>query len=387
MQVNQVTWDDLELGFVQQVFDNDWFGPGQFVGEFADELAGYIDAGYCQPVNSGSSALLLAVQSLINLDRWKPGYFVIHPTLTFPTSIAPAIQAGMKPMFVDVNPVTYQIDLDQVQAAIDLYGSSIAGAIVPHLLGNITDMDRLLGILAGRPLIEDCCDTLGGYYADQHVGNFGDVAAFSFYGSHHITTAGVGGALVTDDDEIYDQAVSMVHWGRVRSDQMTDVVERFNHRYWYQTIGYDMQMTELQAAFGLAQMTRLDEANKLRRKRWHQLRDYFEPHGDRFVLPEHGSALSDPSWFGFPITVKADSDLKRNDLVRHLIENKIGIRPIFTGAIVDHPAFSQFKGNQAGNPTNARYIGKHGLFLPSWGMPDNQFDYLIGVLEAILNNG
>jgi CDP-6-deoxy-D-xylo-4-hexulose-3-dehydrase len=221
-----------EVAQLQDVLDNDWFGPGPKVDKFAALFSDFTGIPHCQPVNSGSSALTLAVETMIELGYWQPGDHILHPLLTFPTSVVPVIRAGLIPVFVDVDPYTYQINLDQVEDILSGYRmrTNIKGAVIPHLLGNICDMNRLLELLDGRHLIEDCCDTLGGYYDGEHVGSFGKVAAFSFYGSHHITTGGVGGALVTEDAKIYDIAKSMTHWGRTDYDKLGTPYKRFSRR-------------------------------------------------------------------------------------------------------------------------------------------------------------
>jgi CDP-6-deoxy-D-xylo-4-hexulose-3-dehydrase len=337
---------------------------------------------------------------MLELGYWKPGDYIIHPLLTFPTSITPAIRAGLIPVFVDINPLTYQIDAQEMEGAfsiVSLMGRfnkphKIRGAIIPHLLGNICDMKLLSEVLDRYdcPLIEDCCDTLGGYYDDKHVGSFGDVAAFSFYGSHHITTGGVGGALVTGRKDIYDIAKSMTHWGRTDYDKLGDTYERFEKRYWYETLGHDFQMTELQAAFGIVQLARVKGANKLRAKRWQQLDEFFRSRQleDWFYLPQTQSGLAkvNPSWFAYPITIKEDAPFEREVLAMHLIENKIEIRPIFTGNIMRHPAFKHLIERKraiiAGPTKTATHIGENGLFLPAWGMSDREMGYMLDVLET-----
>jgi len=349
-------------------------------------LANYTDIAHVQPVNSGSSALTLAVQAMLMLGHWNPGDWILHPLLTFPTSIAPAIQAGLVPVFVDVDRNTYQIDLDAAREAIKNYGDRIKGAIIPHLLGNICSMVDLLDILDGRLLIEDCCDTMGGYYDGLHVGNFGQVAAFSFYGSHHITTAGVGGALATHNEEIYELVRSMAHWGRDDYSVLADPYEKFAKRYWYETLGYDYQMTELQAAFGIAQLERLDQANVTRCQKVYELSQYFSRFNEFFYLP-YTEGDAEPSWFAFPLTIKPGAPFSRKEFATYLIENKIEIRPLFTGNILDHPAFVRLPGNRkilAGTSEVADWIGDNSLFLPAWGMSDAEMGYMIGVLDRFL---
>jgi CDP-6-deoxy-D-xylo-4-hexulose-3-dehydrase len=370
---------------MQEVLDNDWFGPGRKVDEFAKCLSDYTDIEHIQPVNSGSTALTLAVEAMIELKLWQPGDLILHPLLTFPTSIVPAIKAGLKVIFVDVDPRTYQSDLQQMESAINIYGDHIKGAIIPHLLGNISDMGLLMDILDGRPFIEDCCDTMGGYYDGLHIGNFGYIAAFSFYGSHHVTTGGVGGALATHSEEIHRYAKSATHWGRNDYAELNDPYEKFSRRYWYETLGSDYQMTEIQAAFGIAQMTRLDRANEKRAQRFAELDKYLSQYEDCFYLPHTDSAIAAPSWFCYPLTIKPAAPFDRRRFATHLIENKIEIRPLFTGNTLKHPAFRRLPENKkmlfSGQSKNADLIGDNGLFLPAWGMSDGEMGYMLEILN------
>jgi CDP-6-deoxy-D-xylo-4-hexulose-3-dehydrase len=379
--INRIVWGQPEIDQIQAVLDNDWFGPGRKVDEFARSIIDYTDIEHVQPVNSGSAALTLAVEALMYLDLWKPDDFILHPLLTFPTSIVPAIKAGLRVIFIDVDPNTFQADLKQVEMAIDAYGQHIKGAIIPHLLGNVSDMARLMELLDGRPFIEDCCDTMGSYYDGLHVGNFGRVAAYSFYGSHHVTTAGVGGALATHSEEIYDYAKSATHWGRNDYSLLHDPYEKFRRRYWYKTLGSDFQMTEIQAAFGIVQMARLDRANEKRAQRFAELDKYFSQYEDLFYLPRTDSDTSAPSWFCYPITIKPNAPFDRRRFAMHLIENKIEIRPLFTGNILRHPAFSHLSIFAGFSTANADLIGENGLFLPAWGMSDGEMGYMLEVLN------
>jgi CDP-6-deoxy-D-xylo-4-hexulose-3-dehydrase len=385
--INRIVWGQPEIDQIQAVLDNDWFGPGRKVEKFAQSIADYTDIPHIQPTNSGSTALTLAVEAMIHSGLWKAGDWILHPLLTFPTSIVPAIKAGLVPIFVDVDTNTYQIDLELMKQAIDKYGSRIKGAIIPHLLGNISDMTLLMDILDGRPFIEDCCDTMGGYYDGLHVGNFGHVAAFSFYGSHHVTTAGVGGALATHSEEIYNYAKSATHWGRNDYALLNDTYEKFAKRYWYETLGSDYQMTEIQAAFGIIQMARLDRANEKRAQRFAELAEYFSDLEDCFYLPHTDSDRAEPSWFCYPITIKPNAPFTRREFATYLISNKIEIRPIFTGNILKHPMAEKFPpdGLKTFGSKNADLTGVNGLFLPSWGMSDEEMAYMLKVLNIWLN--
>lgn len=384
--ISRIVWDKAELNQVQETFENDWFGPGQKVKEFAGKLAEFTKIDLVQPVNSGSSALTLATEAMLHLGHWKPGDWILHPTLTFPTSINPVIKSGLVPLFIDVEVGTYQIDLNQVERAIQQYGGQIKGAVIPHLLGNTCDLIWLMDILDGRQLIEDCCDTLGTMRSGSHVGNFGEVAAFSFYGSHHVTTGGVGGALATHRQDIYDYAKSATHWGRNDYDKFADNYELFEKRYWYDTLGSDFQLTEIQAAFGLPQLDRLKAANIRRKEVFSEINNYFFTKGlnQYFHLPYSGHSKVEPSWFAFPLTIKRTAPFSRRKLATHLIENRIEIRPIFTGNITNHPAYSGLKGGAIkvyGATANADLIGQNGLFIPAWGMSEGELAYMLGVFD------
>jgi CDP-6-deoxy-D-xylo-4-hexulose-3-dehydrase len=385
--INRIVWGQPEIDQIQAVLDGDWFGPGRKVEEFARSIADYTSVDLVQPTNSGSTALTLAVEALIALDLWKPGDWILHPLLTFPTSIVPAIKAGLNPVFVDVDLHTYQVDLNLTAQAIDKYGEKIKGAILPHLLGNISDIAPLMEILDDRPFIEDACDTMGGYYDGLHVGNFGHIAAFSFYGSHHITTAGVGGALATHNEEIYNYAKSATHWGRNDYALLNDPYEKFSRRYWYETLGSDYQMTELQAAFGIAQMARLDSANEKRAQRFAELDKYFSDLKDYFYLPRTDNTRANPSWFCYPLTIKPNAPFDRREFATYLIENKIEIRPTFTGNILKHPIAYKFPQSsmKTFGSKNADLIGNNGLFLPAWGMSNGEMAYMLKVLDEFFN--
>ncbi len=388
--VNRIVWGQPEIDQIQDVFNNDWFGPGPKIEKFANVISDFTRIDHVQPVNSGSSALDLATQAMIHLGYWKPGDWILHPLLTFPTSITPAIRAGLIPYFVDVEMGTYQIDLEQIKEAIRTHGDRIKGAIIPHLLGNVCDLDYLMDILDGRPWIEDCCDTMGSLYKRKHVGQFGNVGALSFYGSHHITTGGVGGALITNSEEIYEFAKSVTHWGRNDYDQLTGTYEKFEKRYWYETLGADYQMTELQAAFGIAQAARVAKSNERRKEIFAAIDRHFRKQrlDKYFYMPTTSREDIDRSWFGYPVTIKRGAGITRRELATFLIANKIEIRPIFTGNILRHPAFNPHKIKISGPYANnehylsiADIIGIRGLFLPAWGMGEGELGYMLGVID------
>lgn len=383
--VNRVVWDGLESEFLQDVLERDWFGPGHYAGRLESALSQFVGLKHAQLLNSGSSALLLATQTLMQQGKWRKGDLILHPACTFPTSCNPIVQSDMTPVFVDVEEGTYNIDANKVDEALHVY-PGIRGAIIPHLLGNSPDIERIKYLLGDRPLIEDCCDTLGGQFAGKHVGMFGDAAAFSFYGSHHITTAGVGGALLTGDADMAHIVKSMAFWGR-QWVNTGNAYHDFTQRYTYETLGYDMQMSEIQAAFGLAQISRLPEMNTRRAAQFGQTYVFFEGNDweEFFVLPrQHYEA--DPSWFGFPLLVRESAPFDREAFARHLLGAGIEIRPLFAGNITKQRAYRNVPYMVVGELTQADRNAERALFLPAWGgMTGRQTAYLFDVIEEFMD--
>lgn len=384
LTINRIVWDGLEVANMQDVLDRDWFGIGKWGIELEAWIRKTVGVQFAQLTNSGSSAVLLAVQALVDSGKWKAGDHILHPACTFPTSINPAILFGMIPVFVDVEPGTYNINPRAFSRALkDM--PEIKGAIVPHLLGNMTDIGLILDALDGRPLIEDCCDTIGSRWRGKHVGSFGTAGAFSFYASHHITTGGVGGAFVTNDEAMFRKVKSMTFWGRKLSPSV-DLVTDFKNRYTYETIGHDMQMTELQAAFGYAQTSRIDQVISGRAARFDDLSRFFSGKwGKWFVLPQkHPKA--DPSWFGFPLEVRNEAPFTRDQLAKWLMDAKIEIRPLFAGNLTRQPAYEHIKCVVSGSLRQSDSNMVNALFLPAWGhMTKPQMEYLTKSLSAFLS--
>ena len=380
--VNRVVWDHYEYTTVRDVFGYDWFGPGHFVSMAERFLSRAFDRRYAQLVNSGSSALLLATLGLQRQGKWKKGDLILHPACTFPTSCNPIWQTGMTPVFVDVEEGTYNVDGVWFEAALQDH-PEIQGAIVPHLLGNSPNMDVIMDALDGRPLIEDCCDTFLGMYGDKFVGTFGEAAAFSFYASHHVTAAGVGGALLCDDDELADIVHSMTFWGRDFT-PAGDAYADFCNRYTYREIGFDMQMTEIQAAFLLAQFERVVGMNEKRATQFRRTYKLLRRYEDWFVLPQ-AHEKSRPSWFGFPVLVREEAPFDREQFARHLLDNKIEIRPLFAGNLLRQPAYKDMPHLVVGDLTQADRCMDRALFLPVWGgMSEGATDYMFGVIREFL---
>lgn len=380
--INRIVWDGIEGEYMQDVLERDWFGPGHYAAELEKALSKLTTAKYAQLTNSGSSSLLMAVQAIKNAGHWEDYDLILHPACTFPTSCNPIWQSGLIPVFVDVEEGTYNIDADLIEEAL-LIHPEIKGAIIPHLIGNIANFDRIKELMGDRLIIEDSCDTMGGFYDGIPVGKLGDIAAMSFYGSHHITTAGVGGAALTDNAQYHRLIKSMTFWGR-QFIKTGDPYFDFTQRYTYETIGYDMQMTEIQAAFGLAQMTRLAEANIGRDKQFAKTDAFFKDYEDWFVLPrQHPKA--NPSWFGYPVLIKELAPFDRFHFATYLLENKIEIRPLFAGNLTRQKAYQSVPYVTIGPLTQSDRNMERALFLPAWGgMAEDQSSYLLDVLTRFM---
>jgi CDP-6-deoxy-D-xylo-4-hexulose-3-dehydrase len=238
--------------------------------------------------------------------------------------------------------------------------------------------------LGDRPLIEDCCDTIGSLWRNVHVGGFGIAAAFSFYASHHITTGGVGGCFVTNRKDLYDHVRSLTFWGR-KIAPGHDAYRDFLDRYTYETIGHDMQMTELQAAFGYAQTHRYSAMLEGRQKRFQQMQNFFSGKYEKWFVTPKSHPKASPSWFGYPLEVKQAAPFERNQLARCLLDAKIEIRPLFAGNITRQTAYMNVKHEVFGSLAQADSNMVNALFLPSWSfMTDEQMEYQLETLGKFL---
>ncbi len=342
-----------ELKYMVEASLDGWLTTGRFNAEFETRLAQFIGVRYALTVNSGSSANLVAFSTLTS---WKlgerairPGDEVISVAAGFPTTVNPIIQFGAVPVFVDVELETYNIDADKIEAAIS---SKTKAIMLAHTLGNPFNLDVVSALCKkfGLWLIEDCCDALGSTFKDQMVGTFGDIGTLSFYPAHHITM-GEGGAVFTNDPELKAIAESFRDWGRdcycaPGKDntcgkrfcwKLGSLPEGYDHKYTYSHIGYNLKITDIQAACGLAQLAKADYFIKRRKENFDFLRARLESCEKLLYLPRP-SPNSNPSWFGFPITLKEDVQLNRVDLLTYLDQNKIGTRLLFAGNLTRQPS-------------------------------------------------
>ena len=329
-----------------------WLTTGRFNDQFEERLKRYIGTQHLLSCNSGSSANLLAVSALTShLLRGKqlvPGDEVITCATGFPTTLNPILQNGLVPVFVDVDIPTYNIRADQIEAALSPRTRAI---VIAHTLGNPFDLDTVMAIAKKHDLfvVEDCCDALGAKYNGQTVGTFGDIGTLSFYPAHHITM-GEGGATFTKSSVLKRVLESFRDWGRdcycapgkddtckKRFDwKLGDLPQGYDHKYTYSHIGYNLKITDMQAAVGVGQLDRIDDFIAARRRNFHLLHAGLKQFEAELVLPE-ATPKSDPSWFGFPLTLQAGSKFKRDDLLRYLNDKRIGTRLLFGGNLIRQP--------------------------------------------------
>ena len=331
-----------------------WLTYGRFSKQFEEGLANYIGVRHAYLVNSGSSANLLAFAALTSEKlgdrRIVRGDEVITVAAGFPTTIAPIVQFGAVPVFIDVVLGTYDIDVTQLAAALSPRTKAV---MLAHTLGNPFDIDAVRGFCDqnGLWLIEDNCDALGGDYRGRKTGSFGDIGTSSFYPPHHMTM-GEGGAVYTDNDELAAIMLSMRDWGRDCvcpsgkdnacgkrfSQQFGTLPEGYDHKYVYSEFGYNFKVSDMQAAIGVAQLDKLPEFTEARRHNYARLRELLTPLEDVLIMPEPTPG-SDPSWFGFLMTVREGAPVTRDELVAALEAAKVQTRMLFAGNMVRQPVF------------------------------------------------
>lgn len=381
--INKLYWGKPEVAKIVEVLEGDWFGGNsKFNREFEERLSTFSGMRFFQTTNSGSAALEVAIQTLIQKGVLKRGDKVLHPALSFPTSISAAIMAGLIPVYADVGEGTYVLSDEAIERAFIAH-PDIKGAIIPALLGNTPNVELLREKLGDKPLILDSCDVMGTKWDGREVGSYGDFAAYSFYGSHHISTAGVGGGIGTSNPEYAEYAKSLVFWGRDFSTDGLSPVENFLRRYSYSSIGLDAQMSAIQAAFGLAQLERLPEYLGQRNVVFNRLSNIFSRHLDYFVLPTRVSDRVDTSWFCYPLTLTVNTPFSREFFVKYLLDNKVEIRPIMSN-LLDNAVFSNTEHYVAGSTRNADVVARRGFFLPACPMGEEQLEHYAVTLENFL---
>ena len=380
-----------------------WLTTGRFNALFEEKLAKFLGVRHVLTVNSGSSANLVAFSTLTSPklgDRAiKAGDEVIGVAAGFPTTVNPILQFGAVPVFVDVDLDTHNIDASKIEAAI---GPKTKAIMLAHSLGNPFNLDVVTALCKKYKLwlVEDTCDALGATYKGQMVGTFGDIATLSFYPAHHITM-GEGGAVFTNNSELKVIAESFRDWGRdcycpPGKDntcdkrfcwKLGDLPEGYDHKYTYSHLGYNLKITDMQAACALAQMDRLEDFIAARRANFDYLKNRLQSCTEFLHLPQ-ATPNSEPSWFGFPLILKENSGVKRVDLLNYLDQNKIGTRLLFAGNLTRQPYMIGKNFRISGELTNTDIVMNQTFWLGVYpGLTNQQLDFMVEKLEEFFGLG
>lgn len=375
-----------------------WLTTGRYAQEFEIEFAKYMQRKYCLLTTSGSSANLLALTALtsplLGKRRLKKGDEVITVAAGFPTTVNPIIQNGLIPVFVDVEIGTYNIKIDELEKA---FSEKTKAIMIAHTLGNPFNIEAIMSFAKKNKLfvVEDCCDAVGTLYDGKMAGSFGDIATVSFYPAHHITM-GEGGAVLTDNPHLERAIKSFRDWGRDCycepgsndtcgkrfTSQYGTLPKGYDHKYVYSHVGYNLKVTDMQAAIGLAQLKKLPDFVNKRKENFKMLHDGLKKFEEYLILP-YATENSDPSWFAFPITVKENDKFTKNQIVSYLEENKILTRQLFAGNIIRQPAYEDIEYRVVGNLENTDYIMNNTFFIGVYpGINEVKMNYVINTFKT-----
>lgn len=378
-----------------------WLTAGRYAQQFEKGLGAFVGVREVIPVNSGSSANLVAMTTLcaqqLRTGPLRPGDEVITPAVAFPTTVAPIVQNQLVPVFIDAEPGTYNLDPNQLEAALS---SKTRAIFFAHTLGNPADMDAVMAFAQAHELyvIEDMCDALGSRFDGKHVGTFGHLATLSFYPAHHMTL-GEGGAVVTDSRRLARLARVIRDWGRDcwcgydsppngkcgrRLQTEIPGTSAYDHRYVFTEIGYNLKITDMQAAIGVAQLAKLPDFIAARKRNFWRLYEGLKQFEMFFELPTwHPKA--DPSWFAFPLTVRKDAPFSREDCQRFLEARNIETRLLFAGNILKQPAYQNIECRVVGDLPVADRVLRRAFFVGVYpGLDDVRVDYMLDSFGALV---
>ncbi|MHB8470999.1 MAG: lipopolysaccharide biosynthesis protein RfbH [Gaiellaceae bacterium] len=396
-------FDATEIQHVVDAGLDFWLTTGRYAEVFEREFAQFFGLRHAMLVNSGSSANLVALSALTS-PRLRgrcllPGDEVITGATGFPTTVNPIIQNRLVPVFVDVHVPTYNIDVEQLEAAL---GPRTRAIMIAHTLGNPFDLAAVTAFAREHNLwlIEDCCDAVGSTYGGRHVGTFGDLATVSFYPAHHVTM-GEGGCVLTARPGLKKLVESFRDWGRdcwcEPGDENTcgrrfewqlgELPRGYDHKYIYSHIGYNLKLTDLQAAVGVAQLQKLPAFIAARRRNFQLLHDGLRELEEVFVLPE-ATPGSEPSWFGFPLAVREGAPFTREDVVRRLEERKIATRQVFGGNLLRQPAYRDVEHRVVGSLANADFVMTNAFWIGVYpGIDDEMAAFVLETLTDVARAG
>lgn len=374
-----------------------WLTAGRYADEFESGFAEYFGLSDAILVNSGSSANLVALTTLtspmLGEKRLRPGDEVITAAAGFPTTVAPIVQNGLVPVFVDVEIGTYNVLPSQVEEALSPKTRAI---FLAHTMGNPFDLASIMDLAQknGLWVIEDNCDALGSRYQDRLTGTFGNIASTSFYPAHHITM-GEGGCVVTDSEDMARIARSFRDWGRDCycsggenntcgkrfTQQFGSLPYGYDHKYVYSHIGYNLKVTDMQAAVGVAQLEKLDGFTEKRKANFETIYSGLKRYEEHLILPE-ATPESDPSWFGFLISIRPGAGFTRNDLTGHLEQNGIETRNLFSGNLTRQPAYINIRKRQVGELTNTDFVMNNTFFVGVFpGLDAPRIEYMLDCFD------
>lgn len=402
-------FDEKEMQALTDATLDFWLTTGRFSDRFEKEFASWIGVKYAHLVNSGSSANLIAFMALtapeLGERQIRPGDEVITVACGFPTTVTPVLNYGAIPVFVDVTVPQYNIDVSKLE---DALSEKTKAVMIAHTLGNPFDLKAVKAFCDkhGLWLVEDNCDALGTKYTidgeTRFSGTWGDIGTSSFYPPHHMTM-GEGGAVYTNNPLLHRLILSFRDWGRDcicpsgkdnfcghRFDgQHGELPAGYDHKYVYSHFGYNLKVTDMQAAVGCEQLKKFPEFIKRRRYNWERLHKALECANDKLILPV-AAENSEPSWFGFLISVRPESGLERNKITRYIEDHNVQTRLLFSGNLIKHPCFNQIRGTDAyrviGELKNTDYIMNNSFWVGVYpGMTDDMIDYMAKVIIDAVN--